>query len=125
MTSFPGHETTAADRSSTTATRPSALWWLAHAVAGVVLGGLPLVWGLVVLHRAEVMIPARHGSLVLSGGAATLFAIALFATAAGLFAHAFLTCFEPLKHRAASGAKAACGLALLLFIAALAHHALA
>jgi hypothetical protein len=90
-----------------------------------VLGGLPAVWGLVVLSRAQASIPALRGALVLQDGSATLFACALFATGAGLFSHAFLTCFEPLKHRAASGAKAACGLALLLFIAALVHHALA
>ena len=105
------------------ATGPSAMWWVAHAIAGVVLGGLPLIWGLVTLGRGETSLPLLRFSVVLQGGAATLFACAMFAAAAGLFSHAFLTCFERIKHRAATGAKAGLGLALLLFIAALVHRA--
>jgi hypothetical protein len=100
------------------------MWWVAHAIAGVVLGGLPLIWGLVTLSRGQTSLPVPLFSIVLQGGAATLFACAMFAVAAGLFSHAFLTCFEPIKHRAATLAKAGCGLALLLFIAALVHRAI-
>jgi hypothetical protein len=106
------------------ATRPPALWWIAHAVAGVVLGGLPLAWGLVTLAYGETTLPLLRYRIALHGTAATLFALAMLSACAGLFAYAFLTCFDRIKHRADTGAKFAAAAALLLFIAALTYHAI-
>jgi len=103
---------------------PGPLWWVAHAIGGFGIGGLFLVWGLVVFSRGEARIPIGiYRRLVLEGGAATLFGWALVAVCAGLIAHMFLTCFERFKHVADTGAKFAAGVALLLFIGALVHHA--
>jgi hypothetical protein len=119
------HNVNTPNRRTPVALGPPAMWWVAHAIAGVVLGALPLIWGMVTLGRGQTTLPVPRFSIVLKDGAATLFACAMFVAAAGLFSHAFLTCFDRIKHRAASGAKAACGLALLLFIAALVHRAIA
>jgi hypothetical protein len=107
------------------ATRPPALWWIAHAVAGVVLGSLPLVWGLVALARGRATLPMYPRGIVLHDTAATLFALAMFCACAGLFAYAFLTCFDRIKHRADALAKLAAAATLLLLIAALAYNAIA
>jgi hypothetical protein len=82
-----------------------------------------VAWGLVALARDRAKLPIGRWSIILEEGAATLFAGALCAAGAALFAHAFLTCLEPIKHRGATGARLAAGLALLLSIAALTHHA--
>ena len=109
-------------RGSQRATRPPALWWVAHAVAGVVLGGLPLVWGLVTLAHGRATLPMYPRGIVLEDTAATLFALAMFSACAGLFAFAFLTCFDRIKHCADALAKLAAAAALVLVIAALAHN---
>jgi len=103
---------------------PGPLWWVAHAIGGFGIGGLFLVWGLVIISRGELTIPlAIAGRLVLRDGAAALFGWALVAVCVGIIAHVFLSCFEPIKHVAQMGAKAAAGVALLLIIGALVHHA--
>jgi len=112
-------------RGSERATRPPALWWAAHAIAAVVLGGAPLTWGLVTLARSETTLPLVRFRIVLHDTAATLFALAMFSAAAGLIAYAFLTCFDRIKHRAEAFAKLAAAATLVLFIAALAHNAIA
>ncbi len=112
-------------RGSERATRPPALWWIAHAVAGVVLGVLPLVWGLVALARGRATLPFYPRSIVLHDTAATLFALAMFSACAGLIAYAFLTCFDRIKHRADALAKLAAAATLLLLITALAHNLIA
>ncbi|MBU0616889.1 MAG: tetratricopeptide repeat protein [Planctomycetes bacterium] len=49
---------------------PGPLWWVAHAIGGFGIGGVFLVWGLVVLSRGEIRIPlAVAGRLVLRDGA--------------------------------------------------------
>ena len=102
---------------------PPLKWYVAHAVAAVVLAAPFLLWGCWTLHSGYTLLPiSRFARARLEGIAAELFAWAMITAAPGLVAHVFLTCFDPLKHRADTFARATGALTLLLITAALFTH---
>lgn len=107
-------------RSSDSAGGPPLIWWFAHAIAGAVLGGSALLWGLLILANGRVSLPITFRTrLVLEGTPAELFGWAMIAACIGLVSHAFLACFDRIKWPARALARAAGAVVLMLFIAAL------
>jgi fermentation-respiration switch protein FrsA (DUF1100 family) len=108
------------------ASGPPRLFWVAQAVAAVVIG-VPLIgYGIYALRTGTFFIPSgfHRRLLVLEHGAATLAGWGLIVAGIGAALHAGLTSIDRIKHAASSAARFAGGLALVLFIAALIAHAI-
>ena len=102
---------------------PPRMWYISHAVAAVVLAAPLLLWGCWTLRSGHTFLPfSRVAPIRLDGISAQLFGWGLVATAPGLIAHVFLTCFDAFKHRAATIARAAGAVTLALIAAALFSH---
>ena len=104
---------------------PPRIFWVAQFVAAIVIGLPLLVYGIYCLQTGEFSIPYgfRARRLVrMDGGAAQLAAWACVVGGIAAALHAGLTSIDRIKHAAATAARFAAGVALLLFIAAVAAH---
>jgi hypothetical protein len=121
----------AAPQAPTKTGRPSGpprIFWIAQFIAAFIIG-LPLIaYGFYCLSTGTFVIPYRYLSrlrgLELEHGAALFAAWACIVGGVGAMIHAGLTSIDRIKHVAASAARFAGGIALLLFIAALVAHAI-
>jgi hypothetical protein len=105
---------------------PPRIFWIAQFIAAIVIGVPLIAYGIYCLSTGTFFIPYRYLSrlhgLRLEHGAALLAAWACIVGGIGAMIHAGLTSIDRIKHVAASAARLAGGLALLLFIGALVSH---